>query len=59
MAVLFFLMNREATTVNLVVTTVEIPLVWVLIGTFLLGALAAYLAMFIRRRVVSKNGDAQ
>lgn len=58
-AVLFFLMNRDAVSVSLVVTTVSIPLVWVLIGTFLAGALAAYLISLVRRRTGSKSGNDQ
>jgi uncharacterized integral membrane protein len=54
-AVLFFLMNRETVTISLVVATVKIPLIWVLLGTFLLGGLAAYLASFLRRRLGSRE----
>ena len=53
-AVLFFLLNRDSVEVSLVVTTVTIPLVWVLMGTFLLGALTMYLFQYQRRRAVRK-----
>lgn len=53
-AVLFFLMNRQDVAVSLVVTTVNVPLVWILIGTFLAGALAMYLLLHLRRRVARK-----
>lgn len=52
--VLFFLMNGEKVEVSLVVTTVTIPLVFVLILTFLLGAAVMYLLMYLRRRSVRK-----
>lgn len=48
--VLFFLWNRDATEVSLVVTTVTVPLVWILLGVFLLGMLVMYLLMFLRQR---------
>jgi uncharacterized integral membrane protein len=51
---LFFLLNRESVEVSLVVTTVTIPLIWILIGTFLLGALVMYLLMYLRRRAGRK-----
>jgi uncharacterized integral membrane protein len=53
-SVLFFLLNRDSVEVNLVVTTVTIPLVWILMGTFLLGALTMYLFQYQRRRAVRK-----
>jgi uncharacterized integral membrane protein len=53
-AVLFFLLNRDSVEVSLVVTTVTIPLVWILIGTFLMGALAMYLFQYLRGRAVRK-----
>jgi uncharacterized integral membrane protein len=46
--ILFFLLNRETVEVSLVVTTVSIPLIWILIGTFLLGAAVMYLLMLRR-----------
>ena len=46
--ILFFLLNRETVEVSLVVTTVTIPLIWILIGTFLLGAAVMYLLMLRR-----------
>ncbi|MBK6762865.1 MAG: LapA family protein [Micrococcales bacterium] len=52
--VLFFLMNRTSVDVSLVVTTVNIPLIWTLIGTFLLGAVVMYLLMYLRRRAERK-----
>lgn len=52
--VLFFALNRKNVEVSLVVTTVTIPLIWILIGTFLLGALVMYLAMYLRRRAGRK-----
>jgi len=54
---LFFLLNRNTVEVNLVVTTASIPLVWILIGTFLLGVLAAYLLSYLRRRAARKVVD--
>ncbi|MEZ5186568.1 MAG: LapA family protein [Candidatus Nanopelagicales bacterium] len=48
--VLFFLMNRDTIEVSLVVTTASIPLVWVLVGSFLLGVVATYLIGYLRRR---------
>lgn len=53
-AVLFFLMNRETVTVSLVVTTVTIPLVWMLLLSFALGAAVTYLLLYLRRRTVRK-----
>ncbi len=55
--VLFFLLNRNTVDVNLVVTTASIPLVWILIGTFLLGVIAAYLVSYLRRRAARKVAD--
>ena len=54
--VLFFLMNRDTIEVNLVVTTANIPLVWVLVGSFLLGVVATYLFGYLRRRRRSQDG---
>lgn len=48
--VLFFASNRETTTVSLVVTSIEIPLIWVLIGTFLAGMIVMYLLTYLRGR---------
>lgn len=48
--VMFFLLNRETVEISLVVTTVSIPLIWVLIGTFLAGAAVMYLLLMLRRR---------
>lgn len=53
--VLFFFMNGEKVEVSLVVTTVTIPLVFVLILAFLLGAAVTYLLMYLRRRAVRKT----
>lgn len=53
-AVLFFLMNRQDVAVSLVVTTVNVPLVWILLGTFLVGALAMYLLLHLRKRAAKK-----
>ncbi|MFN8182920.1 MAG: LapA family protein [Candidatus Nanopelagicales bacterium] len=52
--VLFFLRNRETVEVSLVVTTVTIPLIWILLGTFLLGAAVTYLLLYVRRRADRK-----
>lgn len=52
--VLFFLGNRETVEVSLVVATVSIPLVVVLVGTFLSGALVMYLLLLLRRRAARK-----
>lgn len=52
--VLFFLLNRESVEVSLVVTTATIPLVWVLLGTFVLGALVMYLLLYLRQRAGRK-----
>ncbi len=49
-ALFFFLMNRETVEINLVVTTASIPLIWVLVGVFVLGALVMYLAQLLLRR---------
>ncbi len=57
-AVLFFLFNRETVTVTLVVAEVSIPLVWVLMLSFVLGALVMYLLLFLRRRAARKGRDA-
>lgn len=53
-AVLFFLMNRETVTVSLVVTTVTIPLVWMLLLSFAMGAAVMYLLVYLRQRSVRK-----
>lgn len=52
--VLFFLWNRDHVEVNLVVTSVFIPLFWVLMFSFVLGALAMYLLTYLRRRAARK-----
>lgn len=52
--VLFFLWNQDPVEVSLVVTTVTVPLVWVLLGTFLLGAAVMYLWMYRRKRAKRK-----
>ncbi len=52
--VLFFAFNFETVEVSLVVATVNVPLVLVLIGTFLLGAGFMYLFMFRRQRSARK-----
>ena len=52
---LFFLMNRETVEINLVVTTASIPLIVVLVGIFLLGALVMYLAQLLLRRRQGKG----
>lgn len=52
--VLFFLWNRETVEVSLVVTNVTIPLVFILMFTFLLGAAAMYLVLYLRKRAVRK-----
>jgi uncharacterized integral membrane protein len=53
--ILFFFMNGDKVEVSLVVTTVTIPLVFVLILSFLLGAAVTYLLMYQRRRAVRKT----
>ena len=53
-SLLFFLLNRETVEVSLVVTTVTIPLIWILIGTFLAGAAVMYLLLMLRRRSARK-----
>jgi uncharacterized integral membrane protein len=45
-------------TVTLVVAEVSIPLVWVLMLSFVLGALVMYLLLFLRRRAARKGRDA-
>lgn len=57
-AVLFFMFNLEKVTVSLVVATVTIPLVWVLLLSFLLGAAVMYLLLFLRKRAVRKAREA-
>ncbi len=52
--VLFFLWNRETVEVSLVVTTVTIPLVFVLILAFVLGMAVMYLLTYLRRRAARK-----
>ena len=56
--VMFFLLNRETVEVSLVVTTVTIPLIWILLGTFLLGAAVMYLLIYVRRRADRKARQA-
>jgi uncharacterized integral membrane protein len=53
-AVLFFMLNRNAVPVSLVVTTVTIPLFWILMFSFLLGAAVMYLLLYLRRRAARK-----
>ena len=53
-SILFFLLNRSTVEVSLVVTTVSIPIIWVLIGTFLAGAATMYLLLMLRRRSAHK-----
>lgn len=52
--VLFFLSNREKVEVSLVVTTVTIPVVWVLMLAFVLGMAVMYLLLYLRKRAVRK-----
>jgi uncharacterized integral membrane protein len=54
-AVLFFLLNRSTVEVSLVVTTVNVPLVWMLLLSFFLGATVMYLWLYLRRRAVRKT----
>ena len=56
--VMFFMLNRASVEVSLVVTTVTIPLIWTLIGTFLLGAVFMYLLLYVRRRAERKARQA-
>lgn len=48
--VLFFVNNNELTEVNFVFTTITVKLVWVLIGTFIVGAIVMYLILWLRGR---------
>jgi uncharacterized integral membrane protein len=57
--VLFFLGNLNSVEVSLVVTTVNVPLVWVLLGTFLLGAAVMYLLLYLRKRAGRKARAAE
>lgn len=59
LAVLFFMGNLDSVEVSLVVTTVNVPLVWVLLGTFLLGAAVMYLLLYLRKRAVRKARAAE
>ena len=52
--VLFFLMNRKEVQVSLVVADATMPLVWVLLLSFVLGALTMYLLLYLRRRAARK-----
>lgn len=58
-AVAFFGSNREQTTVSFVFTTVSVPLIWVLIGTFIAGMLVMYLLMYLRGRKRRKAAKAK
>lgn len=53
-SLLFFLLNRTPVEISLVVTTVTIPLIWTLIGTFLVGAAVMYLLLMLRQRSARK-----
>ncbi len=55
--VLFFVLNQETVPVSLVVTTVTIPLIWILVGTFIMGGVVTYLLLYLRRRSARKGGD--
>lgn len=48
--VVFVLLNTDKTEIDFLVTSVEMPLVLVLLGTALLGAVIAELVRFQRRR---------
>lgn len=56
-SVLFFLWNRDPTKVSLVFTSVTVPLVWILLADFLVGALVMYLVIWLRRRKRRKAKD--
>lgn len=58
-AVLFFLMNNDTVPVSLVVATVNMPLVWALLLSFVLGAAVMYLALYLRKRAVRKARKAR
>lgn len=47
---LFVLMNTDKTKVDFVVTDTELPLIFVLIGTALVGALTSHLGLYVWRR---------
>jgi uncharacterized integral membrane protein len=47
---LFVLKNTDETNVDFVVTDVEVPLIFVLIGTAVTGAVASSLVQFVLRR---------
>lgn len=48
--VLFVVMNTDETKVDFVVTDVDMPLIFVLIGTAVLGAVISHLGLFVYRR---------
>lgn len=54
--ILFFASNFETVEVSLVFAKVNVPLVFVLIGVFLLGMGFMYLLTFFRRRSARKSG---
>lgn len=54
--ILFFLFNRNTVEVSLVVTTVSIPVVFVLILSFVLGMAVMYLLTYLQRRSGRKAG---
>lgn len=49
-SVLFFMWNRDPTKVSLVFTSVTVPLVWILLADFIVGAVVMYLIIYLRRR---------
>jgi uncharacterized integral membrane protein len=50
MLALFVLMNTDKTKVDFVVTDVRLPLVIVLIGTAITGAIISHLGLYVWRR---------
>jgi uncharacterized integral membrane protein len=50
MLALFVLMNTDKTKVDFVVTDVKLPLVIVLIGTAITGAVISHLGLYVWRR---------
>lgn len=47
---LFVLMNTDKTKVDFVVTDTELPLIFVLIGTAIVGAITSHLGLYVWRR---------
>lgn len=47
---LFVLMNTDKTRVDFVVTDVRMPLIFVLLGTAIVGAVTSHLGLYVLRR---------